>query len=220
MTDPFQYSFDLGNRPAQGREDFLVSSANEEAIAWIDRWPDWPAPALVIHGPAGSGKTHIGHVWQDRAGAAWGADASGSDARDDLRAFVIDDAEAEAGNPAVFHLYNRMASAGGHLLVLANEPAGRWSGGIPDLLSRLRAAPHVGIAPPDDTLLAGLLIKLFADRQLRVGEDVLTYILPRMDRSFDGARRIVADIDAYALQKRRNVTVPLLSEFMAEDNGH
>ena len=54
---------------AMGREDFLVSPSNADAVAWIDRWPDWPGPALVIVGPPGSGKTHLGQVWRQQAGA-------------------------------------------------------------------------------------------------------------------------------------------------------
>ena len=42
-----------------GASDFLVAPANEAAVAWLDRWPDWPAPALALAGPAGSGKTHL-----------------------------------------------------------------------------------------------------------------------------------------------------------------
>ena len=39
-----QLPLDLGHRPALGREDFLVAPSNQGAVAWIDRWPDWPGP--------------------------------------------------------------------------------------------------------------------------------------------------------------------------------
>ena len=29
------------------------------AVAWLERWPDWPGPALALCGPQGSGKTHL-----------------------------------------------------------------------------------------------------------------------------------------------------------------
>ena len=70
LSKPEQIPFDLSWRPAFGREDFLIGEANEAAVAWLDRWPDWTAPLLVIHGPAASGKSHLGAVWRDRAGAA------------------------------------------------------------------------------------------------------------------------------------------------------
>ncbi len=68
MTRPGQLALDFGHRPALGREDFLVAPCNEDAVAWVDRWPDWPGPALVIHGPAGCGKTHLAQVWRRRSG--------------------------------------------------------------------------------------------------------------------------------------------------------
>ena len=46
----------------------LVAPSNEAAVAWIDRWPDWPGSALVVHGPPGSGKTHLAEVWRARSG--------------------------------------------------------------------------------------------------------------------------------------------------------
>jgi len=63
-----QLAIDLPHRPALGRADFLVSDCNAAALGWIERWPDWPAPALVLHGPAGSGKSHLAELWRERSG--------------------------------------------------------------------------------------------------------------------------------------------------------
>src|SRR3546814_3149637 len=51
-------------------EDFLVADSNAEAVAWMDRWPNWPGPALILTGPPGCGKTHLAQVWQARSSAA------------------------------------------------------------------------------------------------------------------------------------------------------
>ncbi|KJS39278.1 MAG: DNA replication protein, partial [Rhodospirillaceae bacterium BRH_c57] len=59
----------LGHRSALGREDFLVAPGNEEAVAWLDRWPDWPSPALLLHGPPGCGKSHLAQVFAATSGA-------------------------------------------------------------------------------------------------------------------------------------------------------
>src|SRR4051794_4602062 len=64
-----QLALDLPYRPALGREDFLVGSANAEAVAFIDRWPDWPSRMLALIGPPGSGKSHLAEVWRQRTGA-------------------------------------------------------------------------------------------------------------------------------------------------------
>lgn len=213
-----QLPLDLPHRPALEREDFWVAPANEAAVQWLDRWPLWPAPALTLTGPPGSGKTHLGHVFARRAGALTiTPEALGRAAPRDLaggaRAAIVDDADRAAEEP-LLHLYNLLAERDGHLLLLARAAPARWGIGLADLRSRLLAAPVVAVAPPDDALLATLLVKLFADRQLRIGEEVVAYLIPRLERSFAAAQRMVAALDQAALAARRPITVPLAREVL------
>ena len=215
-----QLPLDLPHRPALGREDFLVAPANEEAVGWLDRWPDWPAPALILAGPSGSGKTHLAHVFKSRSGAVLLAPerlerAPPRELMGSARAAIIDEAERAAEEP-LFHLYNLAAERGLHLLLLARAAPARWGIALPDLRSRLLAAPVAYLAPPDDALLAAVLIKLFADRQLRVGEEVVSYLVPRLERSFAAAQRAVAALDQAALAAQRPITVPLAREVLGE----
>ncbi|MCW5747410.1 MAG: DNA replication protein [Alphaproteobacteria bacterium] len=225
-----QLPLDLAGPPAYGRADFLPADANAAALAWIDRWPDWPGPAAVLVGPAGSGKTHLLHVWAERAQALIVAgvtlDRPGvADLFDTLgaaRRVAVDDAEAVAGRPdaerRLFHLYNWLRERGGSLLLAARNPPARWPLRLPDLASRLRAAPVAEIGAPDDALLGAVLVKLFHDRQVAVGEDVIAYLVRRMERSLSAARLIVARIDRRTLADKRAVSLKLLRD-MAADLG-
>lgn len=214
---PTQMAFDLGGRPALGGEDFLVADCNREAVAWLERWPDWPAPALVIFGPASCGKTHMAQAFLARS---LGREAGVVDLRDtppadlmDSPVLVLDGAEAllAAGlEEELYHLWNIARESGRHLLLTAATPPSRWPFTLADAASRLRAAPAVGIGEPDDGLIGAVLVKLFVDRQLRVDGDVVLWLLARMERSFEAARRIVEAIDRLALEEKRNVTVPLV----------
>ncbi len=214
-----QLPLDLAHRPALGRDDFLVAPANAEAVAWLDRWPLWPAPALVLTGPAGSGKTHLAHVFAARAGAVV-LEAQGlavprlPELLGTAPAAIVEEAHA-APEAALFHLYNLLAERKGHLLLPARAPPARWAIALADLRSRLLAAPVAALQPPDDTLLAALLVKLFADRQLAVGAEVLAYLVPRLERSFAAAAQIVAALDRAALAAHRPVTVPLARAVLA-----
>jgi len=208
-----QLILDLGHRPALGEADFLVTPSNEAAIQWLDRWPDWPAPVLTLQGPPGCGKTHLARVFAARSDAAMiEARALATEAVPTLlglaQACVVDDADRAAAEP-LLHLHNLVVERRGTILLTAQEPPARWPGLLPDLRSRLSAAPVVAVAAPDDALLAALLVKLFADRQLAVGEDLVLFLLRHMERSFEAARRLVADLDAAALRERRAITVPL-----------
>jgi len=104
----------------------------------------------------------------------------------------------------------------GWLLLTGREAPSRWGLGLPDLTSRLATLPVASIGAPDDALLQVLLLKLFADRQLKVGPDVLAYLLPRMERSFLAARALVEEVDAAALAMKRPVTIPLLREILPD----
>jgi len=212
-----QLAIDLPYRPALGRADFLVSDCNAAALGWIERWPDWPAPALVLYGPEGCGKSHLAYLWCERAGARL---VSGRELTEWQSASVspgiaIDDAD-RASEIALLHLFNSCAEAGAGLLVVARSAPAAWSIALPDLASRLRAAPAVGIAPPDDPLIAAVLVKHFADRQLRVAPAVIAYLVRRMERSFAAAAALAARLDRLALAEGRSIGLALARRALAE----
>lgn len=218
-----QIAFDLGHRTALGRDDFLIAPSNQDAVAWIDLWPEWPAPALVLYGPVASGKTHLAAVWGEKANAACVNPATLNDTSirqiaSGARHIILEDADRLIGNvegeKGLFHLYNLFKEEKRSLLITLREPPVRRSFTVPDLASRLRAAPTVAIREPDDLLLSAVLVKLFNDRQLRVGQDAIHYITLHMERSFEEARRIVEAADSRAMIEKRPVTVPLLREIL------
>ena len=102
------------------------------------------------------------------------------------------------------------------MLVTAEVPPATWPIALEDLASRLRSLPQAVMLGPDDGLLEALLVKQFHDRQLRLPPEVLHFLSPRMERSFAGLRRLVARLDRLSLAKRRDITVPLAREAIAE----
>ena len=119
----------------------------------------------------------------------------------------------------MFHLYNLVGERGGHILFTALEAPARYDIRLPDLLSRLRAMPAVAIDDPDDVALGAVMRKMFADRQLPVSEDIIQFLLARMERSFLAARTIAHEIDRTALAERRQVTIPLAKIVLAKVGG-
>jgi len=209
---------DLGHRSALGREDFLVAASNREAVAFLDLWPDWPAKGLVIHGPEASGKTHLAQVWRARSGAV--AIERGSLAQDaptllgEALHAVVEGIEQGVNERGLLHLYNYLSAQGGTLLLTAALPPVRWAVALPDLRSRLLALPSVAVGTPDDALLESVMIKQFADRQVRVGPDVIAFLVPRLERSLAAVRRVVAALDEAGLAERRPITVPLARQVL------
>ncbi len=222
MTDiPRQLSFDLPVRPALGREDFYLAPSNALAIALIDQTPDLPGRKLAITGLAGSGKTHLAHVWAEEYGARiLSARDLNQDAVPELSQtpMAIEDVPEIAGQTeterALFHLHNMLAQSGHPLLMTGRNAPGQWRITLPDLQSRIDAAAHATLDAPDDMLLAAVLAKLFADRQLTPRPDVIPYVLRHMERSFAAASDIVARLDRAALDAGCNVTRKLAADLL------
>ncbi|WP_095590347.1 HdaA/DnaA family protein [Actibacterium ureilyticum] len=223
---PRQLVLDLPVRAATGRSDFFVSPSNALAVAQIDAWRDWPQRKLLLIGPGASGKTHLCHVWAAAAGAVVvPADSLTTDAIPALAAHgavAVEDADRIAGDPAaetaLFHLHNLTLAEGGALMMTARALPNAWPLGLPDLASRVQATPIATLQPPDDALLAAVLVKLFTDRQLQVQPKLVQYLLKRMDRSFAAAQSIVADLDRVSLASGRKISEKLASEILSSDD--
>jgi chromosomal replication initiation ATPase DnaA len=219
---PRQLVLELGLRPALGREDFLVTSSNAAAVELIDQWPNWPSYGAIIVGPPGSGKSHLVEVWRKKTGAP--LCKVGALKIDDVPTLLQDKQLAlEIHNSfderALFHLLNFAKQNGGQVLLTAQTPPLQWELQIPDLLSRLNALPTVAILPPDDALLRGVLVKLFADRQISVDEATISYMILRMPRSLQSASTIVTEIDSQALIERAEITRPFVARVLAGFNN-
>lgn len=221
-----QIPLDLGHRTALGRNDFLVAPNNHDAVAWIDLWPEWPAPCLILYGPVASGKTHLGAVWAETSSAVCVKASSINedvirDIADMNHHVIIEDADTLIGDikgeKGLFHLYNIFKEEGRSILLTLREPPVRRSFALPDLASRLRAAPSVAIREPDEQLLSALLVKLFNDRQIRISTEVLHYILPRIERSFEAVRNLVEEADRRAMIEKRNIAIPLIREIINQE---
>ncbi|SFT48027.1 P-loop NTPase family protein [Sedimentitalea nanhaiensis] len=220
-----QLSFDLPAKPVLGRDDFFVSPANALAVAMIDSPQTWPGGKLVLTGPGGAGKTHLTHVWAAQTGAQILAAvdlsrqeipllAQGPVAVEDVPDIASD---APAQN-ALFHLHNLLMAQGQRLLMTGRLAPNLWNLSLPDLQSRVQGAAHITLDAPDDKLLAAVLAKLFADRQITPKPDVIPYLLHRMDRSFLDATRIVERLDRAALAQGRTLSRRLASESLEADD--
>jgi chromosomal replication initiation ATPase DnaA len=218
-AQPRQLALSLGHAASHAREDFLAGPSNAGGLALVESWPDWPARQVVLAGPEGSGKSHLAAIWAAHAGASvLPAQALGeADLPAALQsgAMVLEDLTAgEFDERSLFHLLNLAREEEAALLVTARSAPAGWTVAIRDLASRLKALPVVVLSPPDDLILRGVLIKLFADRQIAVDEALITYLSTHIERSFKAARAIVDLLDREAISRKRPVTRTLAAEIL------
>lgn len=189
-----------------------MAAGNREAVAFLDAWPDWSSPIAALHGPPGSGKSHLARIWAERANAHI-VDAADLDESVLLQGGPV--AVEDAGDGTRDALVFSLIESGRPVLFTARHPPAEWKTSVPDLASRYRALLSFALWAPDDDLLAALARKLFADRQLQVPDAAIAQMINSLERSPAAIRDFVARADEIALSRKRPVSVALIREILA-----
>jgi len=184
-----QIPLDLTPAPDFTFDSFIEAPSNAGALRVVRTWPAWPAPAMMLFGPEGTGKTHLGTAWQSVSQGEF-----------------IDDADG-VGEDALFAAINRALRGDipGLLLAARSAPA-LWGVSMPDLNSRLGAMPVMQLHEPDDDSLHPITRALFRRQGREVSRDVVDYLLKYTDRSVPALRATIAQIDAAASSAKADVT--------------
>jgi chromosomal replication initiation ATPase DnaA len=215
-----QLTLSFPERIAYVPEDFLPSPANAEACAWLETPDQWPACRLALYGEAGTGKTHLLHLFAARHDALLMPVQELRQFRDFPQTpLAIDDADSARDPESLLHLLNAAAENRLPVLLAARTPPSRWATGLPDLDSRLRAITTVELGQPDDDLLRALLARLIAQRQLRVEESVQDYLLARLPRTGSAMREAAARLDRASLAAGKSVSRRIAADVLASMTG-
>ena len=204
MTE--QLAFDLTARHAYGRSDFWVAPCNQEAIAWIDKYPDWPMHAVLIYGEEGSGKTHLASIFSNVHIDAVDLNEDALPTDDKI---VVENVDNLKNEVALFHLFNSVQEQKKGLLMTARTLP---LFALPDLRSRIAMIPKAEIKMPDEKTVEAICAKFFEDEQILVEPSVFSYIATHLPRSFATIQKILNLADSFALQKGRRITIPLIRE--------
>lgn len=215
---PGQLALPFGSRPALGRNDFILAPCNEQALRFIERWPDWPVRAAAIWGPRDSGKTHLARIFCDLSGAPLLSAAElvaidvGELPQQGAIAVELDEGTAEAERDRrLFALFERPS---GTLFLTGRTPPPEWKTTLGDLKSRFDALLAFPVWAPDDDLLSALIRKHFSDRQLEVTDSVVKRLLTHVERTPQAIAAFIARIDEKALAEKRSIGERLVMELI------
>ena len=219
MQNNAQLRFDFPIPNALGRDDFFVSSANADVLAYLKDWQNWPDKRCLLIGPPASGKTHLARIWQSQVGGVFCDTADVPKIVD--CAVVIENVDHVAGHAAqeglLFHLLNVQADGRYPLLLTARYAPQTWGIALPDLQSRLQAMMSVTLEMPDDELMMAMLGKLFNDRQILVAPNVLSFICNRIERRYDAIYDCVERLDHASLEHGRKITIQMARRILMQD---
>ncbi|HVY12600.1 MAG TPA: DnaA/Hda family protein, partial [Alphaproteobacteria bacterium] len=209
--------FALPIAPAMGEDDFLVTPSNREASALIGQ----ASGTLLLLGPKGSGKSHLARIWMKRLEASLlDFEKTLPDELVTAPSWLWEDADQAAWDAAAeekaFHLLNSAREGKIPLLITATAAPALWPLNLADVRSRLLALPVAQLHAPDDALMAGLLLKHLNDRQLKVSEEVLNYLLARLPREGARLEEAVQRLDRASLADRRAITIPLARDILKD----
>lgn len=217
-----QYTFSLEASDQYHLDDFIVSSSNIQAYDIIQKWPSsWgylPYPnSVLIQGPASSGKTYLTKIWQSRSIAYLLNKEQSLDKErlSDHHAFIMEDIETWEENQAL-HYFNWINTNNKSLLITTADNINNFK--LRDLSSRINSLTKIEITALDQELMKIFLFKLFSNHSIKYSSQVQDYLMTILPRNFDEIIKFVVNVNKFALANKRNLTIPLIKDFLQKIN--
>ena len=200
------------------KEDFYVSSSNQEAYEFINSWPKWIKRIANIFGPPSSGKTHLASLLKNKTSTL----EVQSDALNDKiffeykikEALIIENLNEKISENLLFSLWNVALQDNKYLLITSAKPINAYKFKLPDLKSRTSSGIIIGINLPSDDLISVILAKNFSDKQIKVEKKHIDYIIKRIDRSYEKISKFISILDKYSLKKGDPFSLKLIKEVL------
>jgi chromosomal replication initiator protein len=222
-----QQFFDFPMKPAYSFDSFVACDGNAAALQFARRIAD-PSDAenlLYLHGPAGSGKTHLLQSIARSLCPAAAETACYLTCRETFSALelaarfhgasalVVDDLhllpDEAALRAALWQLFNDFYSSGRKVALAGLLPPRELPHLDDHLVSRLLWGLVARVDATDDHSRRMILKKIADDRQVRVPDDVVDYILMTTSREVGALIAAFEALFRLSMAEQRRITLPL-----------
>jgi len=167
-----------------------------------------------LYGPNKSGKSHLAQIWLKKNHAIKYNNSNYKTLLYEKNNILVDDL-LNYDEEKIFHIVNHCILNKTKVLVTSSNKINRINFKLEDLSSRLKTFSILEINQPNDEMLLTILTKLLVDKQFIINSnDIFEYILRRVDRSYQGINEIVNKLDILTLEKKRQLTIPLIKEIL------
>lgn len=211
-----QFALPLTLAPVFSADNFFIAPANETAHRAVTNWPKWPAHGLIIYGEKGTGKSHLAHIWRQQSEAVTIEASHYQEFAPFTGNMLVENIEHAANEQALFHLFNHAKESSLFVLFTSSVAPAQLKFALPDLKSRILSIPAEPLSAPDDGMLAAALRKQFSDRQMKVDEEVIMYLIPRIERSLAQVQALADMLDTAALEHKRGLTIPFVKQLLEQ----
>ena len=204
----FNYKFNK----IKDEDNFFVNITNKNAydITILDNFDQ----NIFLYGPRKSGKSQLVNFWLKKNNAIL-FKKNFSQIIKTKNNIAIDDALLTNTEEDLFHIINHCKSFNLKLFLTSSIHLNSHIFKLQDLYSRLKELFFLEINNPDDEMCKMLMTKLFIDKQIIIkNKEIFDYILKRVNRSYIDINRFVQKIDNLSLEKKRQLTIPLIKEII------
>tara|TARA_B100000029_G_scaffold490356_1_gene549316 strand:- start:4 stop:663 length:660 start_codon:yes stop_codon:yes gene_type:complete len=200
------------------KEDFYVSSSNQEAYDFVISWPRWIRRIVNIFGPSGSGKSHLASILKNKTTCF---QINSNELNEKIftkyktkEALIIENLDEKISEKLLFAIWNVSLQDNKYLMITSKKPINSYSFKLKDLSSRIKSCLSFGINLPNDDLLSVILAKNFSDKQMKVEKKHIDYIVKRIDRSYEKIGQFILTLDKYSLKKGSPFGLKLIKEVL------
>ena len=203
-------------------KSFFLCPSNELAYQWCKQWP-WEKSSQfsALHGPRGSGKTHLLHWWCERVQGVYlgphvaqqGDPLSLLRHHEQTECFALDDGYL-VNDLWFLQFYNLIKEAQKFLIVGLPFPATFWPTAIADLRSRCATFCNLELLDPNEEYLGDFLIILFRHHGIEIDKDVAVYITNRIERSYETIHQWVIYLNHLSIEQGRSITLGFVRQVL------
>ena len=127
---------------------------------------------------------------------------------------IIEDLDESFDEKLLYSLLNLVEQDNKYLLISSKKPIDTMKFTLPDLLSRLKNCIIAKIEQPDDELIYAIILKSFSDRQIKLDNKIIDYIIKRIARSYSKMHEFIYKIDELSLKKKKSINFKIIKEII------
>ena len=219
MRELDQKLLDFGISESFDENDYFVSKSNYFAKNIIETWPRWDKKIVNLAGDKHSGKTHLSKIFKLKSNALYlYASKINNHILKKIKLsnnIIIEDLNENFDEKLLYSILNLVEQDNKYLLISSKVPINLMKFSLPDLVSRLKNCIIAKIDQPDDELIYAIILKSFSDRQIKLDNKVIDYIIKRISRSYSKMQEFIYKIDELSLKKKKSINFKIIKEIIS-----